>query len=47
MNDDHWQRIRLTIIAGLAAVSLGIFLGIHIGATGTLQHCGVIAAGGR
>lgn len=47
MNAERWARFRLTIIISLVLFSLGISLGIRLGAIGALHHCGVIAAGGR
>lgn len=47
MNAERWACLRLTIIISLVLFSLGISLGIRLGAIGALHHCGVIAAGGR
>lgn len=47
MSAERWARFRLTIIISLVLFSLGIALGVRLGAIGALHHCGVIAAGGR
>lgn len=47
MNAERLACLRLTIIISLVLFSLGIVLGVRLGAIGALHHCGVIAAGGR
>ncbi|MXV43924.1 hypothetical protein GS501_02505 [Saccharibacter sp. 17.LH.SD] len=44
---DRWAAIRLAILTGLVALSVGMLLGVRGGELEALHSCGIAAVGGR